>query len=94
MCRFPDPRNLVYTCRALEEKVDEEKTKRMAADKRAEKLKERTDQLTLEVQALQDQVNTYKRALRYHFLAMHDALWCRISVCLAYYYCRCPTPFT
>lgn len=40
----------------MEEKVDEEKTKRVTAEKRIEKLKEKTEQLTVEVQGLQEQL--------------------------------------
>lgn len=42
---------------ALEEKVDEEKTKRLAAEKKADKFKEKVDHMASEMQHLQDQVS-------------------------------------
>lgn len=42
---------------ALEEKVDEEKTKRLAAEKKVEKFKEKVDHMASEMQHLQDQVS-------------------------------------
>jgi hypothetical protein len=43
----------------LEEKVDEEKTKRLAAEKKVEKFKEKVDHMASEMQHLQDQVSLF-----------------------------------
>ena len=45
-----------YKHRALEEKVDEEKQKRILTEKKFEKMKEKNEQLNNEIAYLQEQV--------------------------------------